>query len=132
MTKPNDRLLLKANLKQLRLPTIGAEFEKLAREATASNQTFEQYLLRLTELEVATRQSNALTSRIRQADFPVEKDLETFDFLSPFHGEQAEGSGTGAMRMDRTAVQYLSAGSAGNGQDALGCCLGELGSPSWS
>lgn len=51
--------------------------------------------------------------------------------LSPFHGEQAEGSGTGAMRMDRTAVQYLSAGSAGNGQDALGCCLEELGSPSW-
>ena len=83
MTKPNDRLLLKTNLKQLRLPTIGAEFEKLAREATASNQTFEQYLLRLTELEVATRQSNALTSRIRQADFPVEKDLETFDFSVP-------------------------------------------------
>lgn len=80
MTKPNDLLLLKANLKQLRLPTIGAEFEKLAREATAANQTFVQYLLRLTELEVATRQSNALMTRIRQADFPVEKDLEGFDF----------------------------------------------------
>ena len=80
MVKPNDTMLLKANLKQLRLPTIGAEFEKLAREATASNQTFQQYLLRLTELEVATRQTNALTSRIRQANFPVEKDLETFDF----------------------------------------------------
>ena len=83
MTKPNDSMLLKANLKQLRLPTIGAEFEKLAREATASNQTFEQYLLRLTELEVATRQSNAMTARIRQADFPVEKDLENFDFSVP-------------------------------------------------
>jgi DNA replication protein DnaC len=80
MVKPNDTMLLKANLKQLRLPTIGAEFEKLAREATASNQTFEQYLLRLTELEVATRQSNALMTRIRQANFPVEKDLENFDF----------------------------------------------------
>ena len=82
MTKPNDLLLLKANLKQLRLPTIGAEFEKLAREAASSNQTFEQYLLRLTELELATRQSNALATRIRQADFPVEKDLESFDFSS--------------------------------------------------
>ncbi len=71
MTKPNDLLLLKANLKQLRLPTITAEFEKPAREATASNQTFEQYLLRLTELEVATRQSNALATRIRQADSPM-------------------------------------------------------------
>jgi len=80
MAQANDTLLLKANLKQLRLPTIGAEFEKLAREAAASNQTFDQYLLRLTELELATRQSNALAARIRQAGFPVEKDLETFDF----------------------------------------------------
>ncbi len=83
MTQPSDRLLRKANLKQLRLPTIGAEFEKLAREATTSNQTFERSLLRLTEREVSARQSNALTSRIRQADFPVEKDLETFDFSVP-------------------------------------------------
>ena len=82
MTKPSDTMLLKTNLKQLRLPTIGAEFEKLAREATAANRTFEQYLLRLTELEVATRQTNALASRIRQANFPVEKDLESFDFLA--------------------------------------------------
>ena len=34
-------------------------------------------------LEVATRQSNALAARIRQANFPVEKDLETFDFSVP-------------------------------------------------
>ena len=29
----DDHLLLKSNLKQLRLPIIGSEFEKLAREA---------------------------------------------------------------------------------------------------
>jgi len=52
-------------------------------------------------------------------------------FLGPFGGEQAEGPGTGTMRMDLTAVQCLPAGSAGNGQDALGDCLGELGGPSW-
>lgn len=75
-----EMLLLKSNLRQLRLPTIGREFEKLAREASSSNQTFEQYLLRLTELEVAARQSNALQTRIRQASLPVEKDLDSFDF----------------------------------------------------
>jgi len=80
--KKNDMnlLLLKANLKQLRLPTMNSEFEKLAREAAAANQSFEQYLLRLTELEVSARASNALNSRIRQAQFPVEKDLESYDF----------------------------------------------------
>ena len=76
----SDMLLLKSNLKQLRLPTIGREFEKLAREASSSNQTFEQYLLRLTELEVTARQSNALQARIKQANLPVEKDLDSFDF----------------------------------------------------
>src|SRR5512133_1991247 len=73
-------MLLKTNLKHLRLPTMGAEFAKLAREASDANEDYEQYLLRLTELEVATRSANALKARIQQALFPVIKDLDTFDF----------------------------------------------------
>ncbi len=76
----NHNLLLKANLKQLRLPTISAEFEKLAREAAAAGEGHEQYLLRLTELEVATRATNALKARIKQAAFGVHKDFDTYDF----------------------------------------------------
>jgi DNA replication protein DnaC len=75
-------LLLKTNLKQLRLPTMGAEFEKLAREASAANETYEQYLLRLSELEVAARSANALRARIKQAAFPVPKDFDTYEFTS--------------------------------------------------
>lgn len=73
-------LLLKANLKQLRLPAMHAEFEKLAREAAAAGETFEHYLLRLTEAEVAARSANVLKARIKQAAFPVYKDFDTFDF----------------------------------------------------
>ena len=40
--------MLKSNLKQLRLPTMCAEFEKLAREASSANENYEQYLLRMT------------------------------------------------------------------------------------
>lgn len=79
-TVQDEHRLLKTNLKLLRLPTIGAEFEKLSREAAAENQTYGQYLLQLTELELATRQANALASRIKQAGFPVHKDLDSFDF----------------------------------------------------
>jgi DNA replication protein DnaC len=79
-TTANTHLLLKSNLKQLRLPTMHAEFEKLAREAAQANEGYEQYLLRLTELEVTARASNAVQTRIRQADFPVHKDFDTFDF----------------------------------------------------
>ena len=75
-------LLLKSNLKQLRLPTMCAEFEKLAREASAANEGYEQYLLRLSELEVAARSANALRARIKQAAFPVPKDFDTYEFTS--------------------------------------------------
>jgi len=78
----NTHLLLRSNLKQLKLPTMGAEFEKLAREAAAANEVYEQYLLRLTELEVAARSANAVHTRIKSAGFPVLKDFDTFDFTA--------------------------------------------------
>ena len=78
----NTNMLLRSNLKQLRLPAMLAEFEKLAREAAAANETFAQYLLRLTELELAARASNAVQARVRQAGFPVHKDFDTFDFTA--------------------------------------------------
>ena len=81
MTEAN-RLLVKANLKQLRLPAMHAEFEKLAREAAAGNEGYEHYLLRLTELEVTARAANVLKARIKQGGFPVHKDFDTFDFTS--------------------------------------------------
>ena len=78
----NPTPLLRANLKQLRLPTMLAEYEKLAREAAASNQTYAEFLLQLTELEVATRTANALATRIKQAGFPAAKELDSFDFTA--------------------------------------------------
>jgi DNA replication protein DnaC len=63
--------LLKAHLKQLRLPAMGLEVEKLAQEAARSDQSYAQFLLKLTEIELAARAANALVARIHQADFPV-------------------------------------------------------------
>jgi len=57
-----------------------AEWEQLAREAAAKNEAYENYLLRLTEVEVTTRAANALANRIHAAGFPVVKDFDTFDF----------------------------------------------------
>ena len=47
--------LLKSNFRQLRLPSMSREFERLARDAAATNQNYFQFLLRLTESELATR-----------------------------------------------------------------------------
>ena len=80
MAQKETSLLLRSNLKALRLPTMLAEHAKLAGEAADSNQDYLEYLLRLTELELATRSANALQARIKQAGFPVQKDLDAFDF----------------------------------------------------
>ncbi|HEY2909249.1 MAG TPA: IS21-like element helper ATPase IstB [Gemmataceae bacterium] len=77
-----NALMLKANLKQLRLPTMLAEWEKLAREAAARNESYDAYLLQLTELEVASRSANAVAARIRAAGLPAVKDFDTFDFTA--------------------------------------------------
>ena len=72
--------LLKAHLKQLRLPAMARELERLSREAAASDTNYEQFLLRLAEAELATRATNALDKRIKDAAFPVAKDFDTYDF----------------------------------------------------
>ena len=61
-----------------------AEHTRLSREAADGNQSYDDYLLKLTELEVVQRGANALATRIKSAGFPALKDLETFDFtLTP-------------------------------------------------
>lgn len=88
MSEPQT-LLLKHHLKTLRLPTMLSEFAKLSREAADADESYEQYLLRLCELEVAQRSANAVQARIKAADFPVLKDLDTYDFAAmPSLGKQ--------------------------------------------
>lgn len=82
-------MLLKHNLKTLRLPTMLAEYARLSREAADADESYENYLLHLSEMEVAARQANALAARTKLAGFPVLKDLETFDFtLTPALNKQ--------------------------------------------
>jgi DNA replication protein DnaC len=120
----NNNLLVRANLKQLKLPAMGAEFEKLAREAAEANEDYEQYLLRLTELEIAARASNAVQARIRAADFPVSKDFDTVDFTAvpslskPKVLELARGE----WIEQRTNTCFI--GSPGTGKTHLAIALG--------
>lgn len=120
----DEHRLLQTNLKMLRLPTIGAEFEKLSREAAAENQTYGQYLLQLTELELARRQANALASRIKQAGFPVHKDLDGFDFsAAPSLNKQQVLELTRGQWIERHHNACL-IGNAGTGKTHLATGLG--------
>jgi DNA replication protein DnaC len=54
----------------------------VTRAAATADETFEQYLLRLTDLEVGARASNAVQACVCQAGFPVPKDFESFDLAA--------------------------------------------------
>jgi DNA replication protein DnaC len=121
----NDRhALLRANLKQLKLPTISCEFEKLAREAAAANEGFEQYLLRLTELEVAARSGKAVQRRISQAGFPVVKDFDTFDFSCVPHLNKPRVLELARGEWIEQKSNVCLVGSPGTGKTHLAVALG--------
>ena len=120
-----SEMLLKHNLKTLRLPTMLSEYAQLSREAADANENYQQYLLRLTELEVATRSANALTARIKGAAFPVLKDLETYDFaMMPSLSKQKILELSRGQWIDEKAnVCFI--GNAGTGKTHLSVALGQ-------
>jgi DNA replication protein DnaC len=75
-------VLLHHHLKHLRLPTIGAECEKVAAQAAADNADHLAYLLQLCELELLEREKRAADRRLKAARFPTFKSLDTFDFTA--------------------------------------------------
>ncbi len=75
-------VLLRHHLKALRLPTVGAECEKVAQRCAADNVDHLTYLLQLTELELLDREKRAAERRTKAARFPTIKTLDTFDFTA--------------------------------------------------
>ncbi len=73
-------LLLETYLKQLRLPAFLAHYQKLAVDAASSNLSYERYLLAMVEVEVAQRDHSRLERAIKNAHFPVLKELSGYDF----------------------------------------------------
>jgi DNA replication protein DnaC len=75
-------VLLAHHLKQLKLPTVLREHEKVAREAARDGVDHVRYLLRLVELELLDRERRITERRIREARFPAVKSLDTFEFAA--------------------------------------------------
>lgn len=71
--------------KQLRLPTLGGQFARLATQAIKQKQGHLSYLEALLQAEVEERDSRAIARRIHEARFPSLKTLEDFDFESASH-----------------------------------------------
>jgi len=74
------KALLIENLKKLKLSTMIGNLEGLIRQAKQEKLSYEEFVLNLSEAEVQVRQENGRKRRLREANFPLIKPLETFDF----------------------------------------------------
>ena len=81
-TSGTPQVLLSHHLKQLKLPTVLREYDKVARECARDGVDHPRYLLRLVELELIDRERRVVERRIKQARFPAVKSLDTFDFTA--------------------------------------------------
>ena len=72
--------LLNTYLRQLRLPTFLKSYPQYATDAAQNNLDHTRFLLALAEQEVNQREHNMIRKRIKDAHFPVYKELADFDF----------------------------------------------------
>jgi DNA replication protein DnaC len=79
----SDTRTLDAQLLYLRLPAIRRLALELSRQAANEGWDHLRYLTHLIEVEARTRYDKSAQRRVRQARFPVLKNLDTFDWNWP-------------------------------------------------
>jgi DNA replication protein DnaC len=123
-TDTKSTVLLKHHLKALRLPTVLAECEKVAKQCADDNVDHLGFLLNLLELELIERERKASERRLKAARFPAPKTLDEFDFT-------ARPSVNKPQLLDLVRGDYLTkrenvllVGPSGTGKTHLATALG--------
>ncbi len=75
-----QKALLESYLRQLRLPTFIQNYQAFAQDAIRSGLSFERYSFGLCKAEVVQKEANRVEKAIREAKFPVVKEVSSFDF----------------------------------------------------
>jgi DNA replication protein DnaC len=71
---------IRQHCRQLRVPTVGSQFGRLAEEAVRQHHGPVRYLEALLAAEIEERERNAVLRRVFEAKLPRMKTLEEFDF----------------------------------------------------
>ena len=121
--KDKSTVLLEYSLKRLKLPTMLREYAALATVCQKDRSDYPTYLLRLAERELLDREKRAAERRIKEANFPVIKTIDTYDF-------NAQPSINEALVRELLRGEYLDKrenvlliGNPGTGKTHLVCAL---------
>ncbi len=122
--KPTVEMVLRQNLKALKLSTMFTRLEEHIRQASEAHQSYEEFLLGLTDVELQMRAENRLKRRLKEARFPLMKSLETFTFEKAvgLDARQVQQLCTGEYIRQCHNVIFL--GKSGTGKTHLATGLG--------
>jgi DNA replication protein DnaC len=82
MSKEPSTLLLEHHLKALKLPTMLRDYTAVAAACSQERGAYAEFLLRLTERELIERERRAAERRLKEAQFPVVKTIDSFEFAA--------------------------------------------------
>ena len=122
--KPTVEMVLRQNLKALKLSTMSSRLEQHIRQASEAHESYEEFLVGLTESELQVRAENRLKRRLKEARFPLMKLLDTFEFKHAvgLDARQIQQLCTGEYIRQHHNVIFL--GKSGTGKTHLATSLG--------
>ena len=82
---PMQQQVIQQYCKQLRVPTMGAQFRALAEAAIHQQQSHLDFLEALLAAEIEEREHNLVQRRLKDARLPKTKTLDEFNFSSAPH-----------------------------------------------
>jgi DNA replication protein DnaC len=119
-----DTRTLDAQLLYLRLPAIRRLALELSRQAANEGWDHLRYLTHLIEVEARTRYDKSAQRRVRQARFPVLKNLDTFDWNWPKKIARDAIESFLALRFLERKENLLFFGNPGLGKTHLATAIG--------
>lgn len=116
--------LLKAQMRSLKMPGSSRSFERLGREAREEKWGYEDYLHEVLGAEQVSRTESAIRSRLRDARFPEEKTLNSFDFAAADGIDAKQLAELARCEWAGKAHNVLLVGPIGTGKTHLAIALG--------
>jgi len=115
---------VKTQARALKMPGLLRAYEALARQAREERWSFEDYLHEVLSVEILSRNDSAVRQRIRDARFPEEKTLDSFDFGATDGLDAAQIAALARGAWIGEAQNVIFAGPIGTGKTHLAIALG--------
>lgn len=116
--------VIRDRCKELKLPTVLAEYPAVVRQAQDDDWSYEAFLSELLEREVMKRRTNVARKRLREARFPDTKTLDQLDWSAVRGVSKTKINALSSGQFIDDAEDVVIIGPIGTGKTHLAIALG--------